>query len=66
MPLSKKRFVSYFRPPRSFKVDETRKWTDKERELLIQGIQTHGIGNFGKISDELLQKWVGRVHRFLS
>jgi hypothetical protein len=37
---------------------QERKWTEKERELLIQGIEKHGIGNFRVISEELLPEWV--------
>ncbi|KAI9470484.1 MAG: hypothetical protein EXX96DRAFT_490327 [Benjaminiella poitrasii] len=46
----------YFRPPKGIKQEE-RKWTEVERELLIQGIEKHGIGHFGEISKELLPKW---------
>lgn len=35
-----------------------RKWTDKERELLIKGIEKHGIGHFREISEEFLPAWV--------
>lgn len=50
--------ISYFRPPKGAKPEEQRKWTDKEKQLLIQGIEKHGIGHFGEISKELLPKWV--------
>ncbi|KAI7881047.1 hypothetical protein K492DRAFT_129326 [Lichtheimia hyalospora FSU 10163] len=47
----------YFRPPRGSKRAPTRKWTDTEKDLLIEGIEKYGIGNFGEISKELLPKW---------
>ncbi|CAO3625226.1 unnamed protein product [Cunninghamella blakesleeana] len=47
----------YFRPPKDQKVEEPRKWTDVERQLLIEGIEKYGIGSFGQISKELLPKW---------
>lgn len=48
---------SYFRPPKGAKAEEARKWTEVEKQLLIQGIEKYGIGNFGEISRELLPKW---------
>eukprot|EP00124_Ichthyophonus_hoferi_P005442 Ihof_evm2s790 gene=Ihof_evmTU2s790 len=36
---------------------EERKWTDKERSLLIEGITRYGIGCFGEISSALLPDW---------
>ncbi|KAG0255038.1 hypothetical protein DFQ27_006490 [Actinomortierella ambigua] len=36
-----------------------RKWTDKERDLLIKGIEKHGIGHFREISEEFLSAWSG-------
>ncbi|KAI9255718.1 hypothetical protein BDA99DRAFT_547968 [Phascolomyces articulosus] len=47
----------YFRPPKGAKKEEARKWTEVEKELLIQGIEKHGIGSFGEISKESLPKW---------
>ncbi|KAI8099352.1 uncharacterized protein BX664DRAFT_254275 [Halteromyces radiatus] len=47
----------YFRPPKNYKAEAARKWTDVEKELLIQGIAKHGIGNFGLISKESMPKW---------
>ncbi|ORZ28514.1 hypothetical protein BCR41DRAFT_418577 [Lobosporangium transversale] len=50
----------YFRPPRGSKpVEVARKWTDKERELLIKGIEKYGIGHFREISEEFLPLWSG-------
>ena len=49
---------SYFRPPKGAKKEEARKWTEVEKELLIKGIEKHGIGSFGEISKESLPKWV--------
>ncbi|KAG1147067.1 hypothetical protein G6F37_007693 [Rhizopus arrhizus] len=46
----------YFRPPKGQK-EEVRKWTDVEKNLLIEGIEKYGIGHFGEISKELLPKW---------
>eukprot|EP01135_Chromosphaera_perkinsii_P010445 Nk52_evm8s2133 gene=Nk52_evmTU8s2133 len=34
-----------------------RKWTDKEKDLLLKGIEEYGIGNFGEISKALLPDW---------
>lgn len=34
-------------------------WTNKQRGLLINGIEKYGIGNYKMISDEFLPKWVG-------
>ncbi|KAJ1912946.1 hypothetical protein IWQ60_009427 [Tieghemiomyces parasiticus] len=54
----------YFRPPKDAPRPDAdghgggaRKWTDRERSLLIQGISTHGIGHFRAISEELLPGW---------
>ncbi|KAJ3295231.1 hypothetical protein HK104_002892 [Borealophlyctis nickersoniae] len=51
----------YFRPPKGTKLhqEEARRWTDKERNLLIKGIEKHGIGHFREISEELLPDWSG-------
>ncbi|RKP10155.1 hypothetical protein THASP1DRAFT_8833, partial [Thamnocephalis sphaerospora] len=49
---------AYFRPdPALFQPTTERRWTDKERQLLIQGIGKHGIGHFREISEELLPAW---------
>lgn len=50
--------ISYFRPPKGAKAEVARKWTEKERELLIKGIEKHGIGHFREISEEFLSAWV--------
>jgi len=50
--------TSYFRPPKGAKAEVARKWTDKERELLIKGVEKHGIGHFREISEEFLPAWV--------
>ncbi|CAI2164795.1 4765_t:CDS:2 [Funneliformis geosporum] len=34
-----------------------RKWTDKERVLLIKGVEKYGIGHYKEISDEFLPDW---------
>ncbi|TPX66275.1 hypothetical protein SpCBS45565_g04547 [Spizellomyces sp. 'palustris'] len=49
----------YFRPPKGTQLsnEPVKKWTDKERTLLIQGIQTYGIGHFREISEALLPDW---------
>jgi hypothetical protein len=39
-------------------VAKAKKWTDAQKELLIKGIEKHGIGNFGMISKESLPDWV--------
>ncbi|KAF9395308.1 hypothetical protein BGX21_009985 [Mortierella sp. AD011] len=49
----------YFRPPKGAKAEAARKWTEKERELLIKGIEKHGIGHFREISEEFLPSWSG-------
>jgi len=49
---------SYFRPPKGARVDVARKWTDKERELLVKGIQKYGIGHFRDIAEDFLPSWV--------
>jgi hypothetical protein len=57
---------SYFRPPKGAKAEVARKWTDKERELLIKGIEKHGIGHFREISEEFLPLWVTGSILFIS
>jgi len=54
-------YNSYFRPPKGAKAEVARKWTDKERELLIKGIEKHGIGHFREISEEFLPSWVNHL-----
>ncbi|KAG0369497.1 hypothetical protein BC939DRAFT_409283 [Gamsiella multidivaricata] len=49
----------YFRPPKGAKAEVARKWTEKERELLIKGIGKHGIGHFREIAEEFLPSWSG-------
>ncbi|KAF9959202.1 hypothetical protein BGZ72_010138 [Mortierella alpina] len=56
----------YFRPPKGAKAEVARKWTDKERELLIKGIEKHGIGHFREISEEFLPLWSGNDLRVKS
>ncbi|KAL2917035.1 hypothetical protein HK105_203467 [Polyrhizophydium stewartii] len=50
---------AYFRPPRGARLhsEAARVWTPRERGLLIQGIQTYGIGFFREISENLLPEW---------
>jgi hypothetical protein len=55
---------SYFRPPKGAKPEEARKWTDDDKQLLIQGIEKYGIGHFTEISKELLPKWVCSVSQY--
>ncbi|CAG8740170.1 12690_t:CDS:2, partial [Acaulospora morrowiae] len=47
----------YFRLPKSLTPQLQRKWTEKERDLLIKGIQKYGIGHYREISDEFLLEW---------
>ncbi|KAJ1959006.1 hypothetical protein H4R35_007682, partial [Dimargaris xerosporica] len=50
----------YFRPPKGAlrpSQDQARKWTDQERDLLVQGIEQYGIGHFREISETLLPAW---------
>ncbi|KAF9092816.1 hypothetical protein BGX29_010276 [Mortierella sp. GBA35] len=56
----------YFRPPKGAKAEVARKWTEKERELLIKGIEKHGIGHFREISEEFLPAWSGNDLRVKS
>ncbi|KAF9194122.1 hypothetical protein BGZ51_001101 [Haplosporangium sp. Z 767] len=56
----------YFRPPKGAKAEVARKWTDKERELLIKGIEKYGIGHFREISEEFLPSWSGNDLRVKS
>ncbi|KAF9982084.1 hypothetical protein BGZ65_003252 [Modicella reniformis] len=49
----------YFRPPKGARMESVRKWTDKERELLIRGIERIGIGHFREIAEEYLPSWSG-------
>lgn len=58
-------YNSYFRPPRGAKRQPTRKWTDAEKDLLIEGIEKYGIGNFGEVSKELLPKWVSFTYIYI-
>ncbi|CAG8515829.1 17539_t:CDS:2 [Acaulospora morrowiae] len=51
----------YFRPPKSLTPQLQRKWTEKERDLLIKGIQKYGIGHYKEISDEFLLEWTMRL-----
>lgn len=37
---------------------KAKKWTDVQKDLLVKGIEKHGIGNFGLISKESLPDWV--------
>jgi len=45
----------YFKPKQT--VVKARKWTDKERKLLMKGIEKHGIGNWTLIKEESLEEW---------
>eukprot|EP00123_Amoebidium_parasiticum_P020421 comp4960_c0_seq2/m.1055 comp4960_c0_seq2/g.1055 ORF comp4960_c0_seq2/g.1055 comp4960_c0_seq2/m.1055 type:complete len:180 (-) comp4960_c0_seq2:645-1184(-) len=45
---------------------EERKWTERERALLLQGINTLGIGSFGEISATLLPDWTANELRIKS
>ncbi|KAG0325508.1 hypothetical protein BGZ99_000562 [Dissophora globulifera] len=56
----------YFRPPKGAKAEVVRKWTEKERELLISGIEKHGIGHFREIAEEFLPSWSGNDLRVKS
>ncbi|KAJ3160818.1 hypothetical protein HDU86_008178 [Geranomyces michiganensis] len=49
----------YFRPPKGSRLqnEEVKKWTDKERDLLVKGIEVYGIGHFREISDAYLPEW---------
>ncbi|KAJ3173365.1 hypothetical protein HDU87_007634 [Geranomyces variabilis] len=49
----------YFRPPKgsTLKNEEVKKWTDKERDLLVKGIEVYGIGHFREISESYLPDW---------
>ncbi|KAJ1660525.1 hypothetical protein IWQ61_000573 [Dispira simplex] len=50
----------YFRPPKDAPrpgQEPVRKWTDRERALLIEGIGLYGIGHFREISEKFLPAW---------
>ncbi|CAG8561731.1 uncharacterized protein OCT59_008191 [Rhizophagus irregularis] len=47
----------YFRPSKGSIPQIQRKWSDKERVLLIKGIEKYGIGHYKEISDEFLPDW---------
>ncbi|KAJ1965411.1 hypothetical protein IWQ62_002672 [Dispira parvispora] len=50
----------YFRPPKDAPrpgQEPVRKWTERERALLIEGIGLYGIGHFREISEKLLPAW---------
>lgn len=55
---------SYFKPKHQNIVKE-KKWTDKERRLLIKGIQKYGIGNWKQIREEFLSEWVTTTNYFI-
>jgi hypothetical protein len=44
--------------------ENVRKWTEKERELLIKGIEKFGIGHFREISEDSLPDWVCSSNHF--
>jgi len=46
----------FFKPKKVLYVTE-KKWGDEQHELLYQGIAKFGIGEWGKICDDLLSKW---------
>ncbi|OMJ21017.1 hypothetical protein AYI69_g556 [Smittium culicis] len=50
----------YFKRPHGaeFEEAEERKWGDKEKKLLVEGLEQYGIGHFREISDHLLPEWV--------
>ncbi|CAG8563594.1 9953_t:CDS:2 [Diversispora eburnea] len=50
----------YFRPPKSCVPQLQRKWTEKERALLMKGIQKYGIGHYREISEEFLLDWTAQ------
>jgi len=41
---------------------KVRKWSGRERELLIKGIEQHGIGNWTAIRQESLPDWVSPLY----
>ncbi|KAG9303199.1 hypothetical protein G9A89_000734 [Geosiphon pyriformis] len=49
----------YFRPTQGAILSngQQRKWGEKERKLLIQGIASYGIGHFREISEQILPEW---------
>lgn len=54
--LSKLKKYSYFKTEKA--VTKEKKWTQFEKDLLIQGIEQYGIGYFSEISQNLLPEWV--------
>ncbi len=47
----------YFKPPENLPGLGPKKWGDKERELLIEGISKYGIGCWHQIRTDLLPDW---------
>jgi len=45
----------YFKPKQNFV--KLRKWTDRERKLLMRGIEKYGIGNWQPMRTEFLSEW---------
>ncbi|KJE95945.1 hypothetical protein CAOG_006331 [Capsaspora owczarzaki ATCC 30864] len=45
----------YFRIERTATKERT--WTDRERDLLIAGIGTYGVGNYSAMTADLLPEW---------
>lgn len=37
---------------------QAKKWGDKEKELLLQAIEKHGIGSWALVKSEFLPQWV--------
>jgi hypothetical protein len=50
---------SYFKP--TFDNQEARTWGPEEKQKLIQGIKTYGIGNWESMKSNLLPRWVTRL-----
>jgi hypothetical protein len=48
---------SYFKPPKNAVPVVSKKWTDTEKELLLQGLAEYGVGHFREISERLLPEW---------
>jgi hypothetical protein len=37
---------------------QAKKWGDKEKDLLLQAIEKHGIGSWALVKSEFLPQWV--------
>ena len=48
---------NFFKPKRVVFETRSKKWGDDERERLLRGLETHGVGAWGVMKRELLPEW---------